>query len=308
MQSKIAKKSNKNREIPLLLLFGVIFVLFFIPHKVTAGMILDAQIKLTYEDNVVGLLSDQRRIQGVPGGGTPGSSAMMAQGIGGMGGMGGNNSRYTGAGSSTNSPGDFSATLYAEVGGYQPVTNNIDIFAVGFAGNQTYNTYTDLNETRGGAIAGITTILSSNISGRAVIFGQVKRFGDSQRDSTSYGGTLGLKESVKPEVWLKEFVTYEKNDANSPFFTYNGTTVGISVGYSVTKQTLLSAGYSYLVEKYDQPSGADIKENTVSFNAEHSLAKSWALAGEYDLQISNVSATGTTNTDNIFSLALRYSY
>lgn len=305
MQSTIEKISKKNRKIPLLLLFGVIYVLFFVPHKVSAGMILDAQIKLTYEDNVVGLLSDQRRIQGVPGGGTPGNSAMMAQGIGGM---GGNHSRYTGVASSADSPGDFSATLYAEAGGYQPVTNNADIFVVGFAGNQTYNTYTDLNETRGGASAGIATILNSNISGRAVIFGQVKRFGDGQRDSTSYGGTLGLKEKVKPEVWLREFVSYEKNDANSPFFTYNGTTVGIDVGYSVTKQTLLSAGYSYLVEKYDQPSGADIKENTVSFNAEHSLAKSWALAGEYDLQISKVSATGTTNTDNIFSVALRYSY
>lgn len=305
MQPTIEKISKKNREIPLLLLFGVIFVFFFVPHKVTAGMILDAQIKLTYEDNVVGLLSDQRRIQGVPGGGTPGNSAIMAQGIGGM---GGNHSRYTGTGSSTNSPGDFSATLYAEAGGYHPVTNNADIFVVGFAGNQTYNTYTDLNEIRGGASAGIATILNSNISGRAVIFGQVKRFGDSQRDSTSYGGTLGLKEKVKPDVWLREFVSYEKNNANSPFFTYNGTTVGIGVGYSVTKQTLLSAVYSYLVEKYDQPSGADIKENTVYFNAEHFLAKSWALAGEYDLQISKVSATGTTNTNNIFSVALRYSY
>jgi hypothetical protein len=309
MQLKTAKISNEDKAFHFLMLFGIIFVLFFIPHKVTAGMILDAELKLTYEDNVVGLLSDQRRIQSTLGGGMPGGTAVMAQGMGGMGPpSGGNNSRYTGAGSSTNSPGDFSATVYGEVGGYTPVTNNADIFAKGFAGNQTYNTYTDLNETLAGASAGIAMNFNSSVSGRAAIFGKVKRFGDSQRDSTSYGGTLGLKEKLTTDIWLKEFVEYEKNDANSPFFTFKGITLGVAVGYSVTKQTLLSAGYSYLIEKYDQPSGADIKENTVSLNAEYAFAKSWVLAGQYDLQLSKVSATGTYNTDNIFSVAMRYYY
>ncbi len=299
--------SKKDRVIPLLLPFGLVVALSLVPHNVTAGMILNAELKLTYEDNVVGLLSDQRRIQGTPGAGVPGGSAMMAPGMGGMG-LGGNNSRYTGAGSSTNSPGDFSATIYAEAGGYLPVAKNTDIFAKGFAGYQGYDTYTDLNETLGGASAGIGTTFSSSVSGLASIFGKVKRFGDSQRDSTSYGGTLALKEKLNPEIWLREYVQYEKNHADSPFFTYNGTTVGVAAGYSITKQTIVSGGYSYLIEKYDQPSGADIKENTLFLALQYGLTKSWALAGEYDLQISDVSATGTTNTNNIFSVALRYSY
>ncbi len=308
MKSYTAETPIKGRVIPLFLPFSLVVALSLIPHNATAGMILNAELKLTYEDNVVGLLSDQRRIQGTPGAGVSGGPTMMAQGMGGLGGMGGNNSRYTGAGSSTNSPGDFSATIYAEAGGYLPVANNTDIFAKGFAGHQSYDTYTDLNETLGGASVGIGTTFSSSVSGLASIFGKVKRFGDSQRDSTSYGGTLVLKEKLKPEIWLREYVQYERNDADSPFFTFNGTTIGVAAGFSVAEKTILSGGYSYLIEKYDQPSGADITENTLFLAVQYNLAKSWALAGEYDLQISDVSATGTTNTDNIFSVALRFSY
>jgi hypothetical protein len=305
MPSKIVITSKKDSLIPLLLLFGIVFMLFLAPRSVAAGILLNADLKLTYEDNVVGLLSDQQRLQSASGGGTPGGMAIMAQG---MGGMGGGNGRYTGAGSSNQSPGDFSATLYAEAGGYGPVTNNSQIFAKGFAASQAYDTYTDLDSVIGGVSAGVVTSFSSSVSSRAAIFGKVKRYSDSERNSTSFGGDLSLKEKLNPELWLREFVGYEDNSADSPFFTYTGTTIGVGVGYSITHLTLLSAGYSYLIENYDQPSGADIKTNTVSLNAEHALAKSWALAGEYDLQISKVSATGTNNTDNIFSVALRYSY
>ncbi len=283
------------------ILFGFALFLIYFPGKASAGMILGAELKLTYEDNVVGLLSDQQRGQGASGGIPVG---MMAMGPGGMGG----NGRYTGAGSSTKSPGDFSASLYAEAGGYLPLASASEVFAKGFAQHTSYVTYTDLDANIGGVSAGVAAIFSNTVSGRAAVLGKVKRFGDSQRDSTSYGGTLSLKEKLAPEFFLREFGEYEKNNADSSFFTYTGTTIGIAAGYSLTQRTTVSAGYSYLLEKYDQPSGAEIRTNTVSLSAEHTLQKSWALGAEYDLQVSKVTSTGTNNTDNIFSVALRYSY
>jgi hypothetical protein len=72
--------------------------------------------------------------------------------------------------------------------------------------------------------------------------------------------------------------------------------------------TLVAVGYSYLVRKFDDPPGAEVKANTVSLSAEQAFEKNWALCGEYDLQVSQDSVAGTSTTDNIFSLALKYSY
>jgi hypothetical protein len=289
------------RAFPALLLSACIFLL--IPAQAFSGILLNAELRLTYEDNVVGLLSDQQRGQGSSGGGM--SGVMLAPG---MGGMGGGNGRYTGAGSSTQSPGDFSATLSAEAGGYRDVGKSLEVFAKGFAESTSYNTYTDLDATIGGVSTGINMVLGNDVSARVAVLGKVKRFDDSQRDSTSYGGSASLKEKLAPSLWVREFGEYEKNNADTASFSYAGTMVGVSAGYSLSRKTLASVGYSYLVERYDEPPGAEIRTNSVSLGAEHTLRKSWAVAGEYDFQVSRVTATGTNNRDNIFSVALRYSY
>ncbi len=290
------------RLLPSVLFIAAVLSLVVIPSKAFAGLILDAELKLTYEDNVVGLLSDQRGR--TAGGNVPGGMMALAGGMGGGGGMG----RYTGAGSSTQSPGDFSSTLSAEAGGYQAVGKSSEVFAKGFANYTSYNTYTDLDATIGGVSTGINMGLSRAVFVRVAVLGKVKRFGDSQRDSTSYGGNVSVKEKLTPVLWVREFGEYEKNNADAASFSYSGTTIGVSAGYSLPQKTLATAGYSYLVENYDEPSGSEIQTNTVFFGAEHTLLKSWAIAGEYDLQISKVTSTGTTNTDNIVSVALRYSY
>jgi hypothetical protein len=293
--------SLTRRACPAFLLSVCIILL--IPAQALAGILLNAELKLTYEDNVVGLLSDQQRGSGSSGGGMPG--VMLAPG---MGGMGGGNGRYTGAGSSTASPGDFSATLSAEAGGYQAVGKRSEVFVKGFAEHTSYDTYTDLDATIGGISTGINMGMGKDVFARFAVLGKVKRFGDSQRNSTSYGGNVSLKEKLTPEFFLREFGAYEKNDADTASFSYAGTTIGLSAGYSLSPKTTASVGYSYLVERYDEPSGAEIQTNSVFLGAEHTLLKSWAVAAEYDLQVSKVTATGTNNTDNVFSVALRYSY
>ncbi|MDA8423615.1 MAG: hypothetical protein M0Z89_09815 [Nitrospiraceae bacterium] len=282
-----------------LILASAVLACFLFPGKAGAGTILDAELRFTYEDNVVGLLSDQP--QGRGGNVSP---TMMAMG----GSMGGGNGRYTGAGSSTQSPGDFSATLSAEAGKYESLGKSSEIFAKGFAEHTSYDTYTDLDATIGGVSAGINANLSDTISGRVALIGKVKRFGDSQRDSTSYGGTVGVKEKLAREFWLREFVEYEINHADNPGFSYSGTTLGAGAGYELTRNTLLALGYSYLVQEYNEPSGAEMKTNTVYVSAEQTLTRSWSVAGEYDLQVSKTNIAGTSTIDDIFSVALRYSY
>jgi len=228
--------------------------------------------------------------------------------MGGMGGGPNNKNRYTGSGSGSTQTGDFSATVSAEAGGYQDVGSDISLFAKAFAEHTNYNYFTDLNATIGGVSAGMSASLSDTVLARVAVLGKIKRFGDSQRDSTAGGGNLSLKEKLTPEFWLREFVEYEKNNADNAVFTYTGTTIGIGAGYALTKTALATLGYSYLVRKFDEPSGAEIKTNTVYVGAEYTFAKSWSVAGEYDLQLSKEDITGSSTTDNIFSGALRYSY
>jgi hypothetical protein len=288
------------------MLIGLTLGFFAFPGKVFAGLILDAELRLTYEDNVVGLLSDQQKGGVSAGAGTPGGMAMPAPG---MGGMGGGKNNYTGSSSgSSRSRGDFSATLSAEAGGYRDVGADSAIFAKGFASHTAYDTYTDLDATIGGVSTGITTNFSDRVSARAAILGKVKRFGDSARDSTSYGGNLSLKEKLTQSFWLREFGEFEQNSADQSVFSYTGSTIGISAGYVFTRKTFATIGYSYLVQKYDEPSGAEMKTDTVFLSAEWSLMKNWTVGGEYDLQLSKENVTGTSATNNIFSLALRYSY
>ncbi len=300
--SRKIHQSLKGPFLPLFLLAGFMLYFSVFPANVFAGLLLDADLRFTYEDNVVGLLSDQPR---GAGGGTPGGMSMQALGMG----MGGpNKNRYTGSGSGATQTGDFSATVSAEAGGYQDVGSNAALFAKAFANHTSYDTFTDLNATIGGVSTGISASLSDSVLARVAVLGDIKRFGDGERDSTAYGGNISLKEKLIPSFWVREFVGSEKNHADNPVFSYTGTTIGIGAGYALTRMTLATLGYSYLIRKFDEPSGAEIKTNTVYAGAEHSLMKSWSVAAEYDLQLSRENITGSSTTDNIFSVALRYSY
>jgi hypothetical protein len=62
------------------------------------------------------------------------------------------------------------------------------------------------------------------------------------------------------------------------------------------------------VQKFDDPSVGEMDTHTAFLGAEWALNRNWAVGGEYDLQISKINATGTSTTNNIFSLALRYGY
>ncbi len=281
-------------------LLGTLLALWVFPHAASAGLILDAELRLTYEDNVVGLLSDQNAAgRGGGAAGPPMTMAMMPPGKG-MGPGGG-----TGTGAV--SKGDFSTSLFAEGGGYQDVSDAAWVFAKVFAGRTAYDTYTDFDVTFLGAGTGAGVSLGEIATARAMVFGKVKRFGDSSRDSTAFGGNLSLKEKLSSSFWLREFGEYEKNSADSSFFSYTGTKLGIEGGYWIGRTDLLSAGYSHLDQKFDEPAGADLKTDTWFFSAEHTLIKSLSVAAEYDLQLSKANDGGSA-TDNIFSVALRYSY
>jgi hypothetical protein len=270
------------------------------PQKVYAGLILGVELKEQYEDNVTGLLSDEPAGSGgiTSGGGTMMKASGMGMGSGvGMGGTSG----MGGA-----SQGDYATIFSAEAGAFTEAAEDAAVFLKGFAERTAYGKYTDLSSTVVGAGTGVNLVLSDILSSRVDVIGKLKRFGDSDRNSTAYGAVINVKEKLTQVFSLTERLGYEDNRASSVLFTNTGTSAGITAGWSLSKAALLTLGDSYLEQRYAE-GGGKFTTSTISLGFDYSLARSWNIAAEYDRQISK-SERGESATDNITALSLRYGY
>lgn len=285
------------------------FILFLYPIIAQAAqpeIFYDASIKGTYEDNVVGLLSDKRGgAAGMPAATGPGTGMMAGiMGPMGPGSIGGSTPQDTGV----QSKGDFSINLFADLGVSTEVASGTSAFLMGSAQHTSYSDFTDFDSTIGGLSAGVNEKLGDIVSAKVALSASLKRYKDSERNSSAYGPAVSLKEQFLPSFWLKESYYYEKNDADSALFSYKGNSVGIWSGYLVLPKTTLLLGYDYLVRDYDLPSGFKVTANTISLGLEHELAKNWFFDAQYAHQGSDSNVAGTSSTDNIFSVGLGYSY
>ncbi len=264
----------------------------------------DASIKATYEDNVIGLLSDKRGgTAGLPASTSPGMMMGAAMGPGSMT-MGGHPPQDLGSQSKS----DESLNLFADIGASTEIGSAASAFLIGSAQHTFYNNFTELDNTMAFLGAGVNKKIGDIVTVKLAMSGGIKRYDDSSRDSSAYGPSITFKEELTPAFWLKENYYYEKNDADSPLFTYSGNSVSIWAGYLVLPMTRLLLGYNYLVREYDQPSGFKVTANTVSVGVEQALAKRWFIDGEYDHQSADSNVAGVSSTDNIISVDLRYSY
>jgi hypothetical protein len=292
-------RSLRSTKIPAIILTSVILTVLFTP-VVHAGIYYNVAIKGLYEDNVVGLLSDKR---GGPAGmyGTTGGSMARAMEYGGMG------SLYTG-GSSTTSTSDTAIDLYADLGASRTIAEDTSLFLTGSVEHISYSSFTQFDSTIGGLSVGLNKRFGEMVTARVAINGMLKRFGDSQRDSTAYGASFALKEKLSESFWLKEGYAYEKDKADFALFSYNGNAVNLWAGYVILPKTTALLGYNYLVRAYDEPSGFKVTANTVSVGLEYEFAEKWFVDGLYDHQASDSNLPGTKSTDNLLSLGVRYSY
>lgn len=283
----------------------VLFMYLIAVPASRAEIFYDIAVKGTYEDNVVGLLSDKRGgAAGVPAAAGPGMmGAVMGPGMG-PGSMGGSTPQDTGV----QSKGDTSINLFADIGGSTGIASGTAAFLMGSAQHTFYNSFTEFDSTIAGLSAGIDKKLGDIILARIAFSGSIKRYRDSARDSSAFGPALSFKEQFTPSFWLKESYYYEKNRADSALFSYSGNSVSIWAGYLIMPKTTVLVGYSYLVRDFDQPSDFQVTAHTVSLGLEYEFLKRWFADAEYGHQASDSNVAGTNTTDNIFSLAVRYSY
>jgi hypothetical protein len=279
---------------------GLLLVAYpaFVPAS-GADLFYDAEIKVIYEDNVVGLLAGGR---GGPGGHGGAGGPMMGASMG----PGGHSPKNTGSGPGSTS--DTELNLFADLGGSAEIASRTSLFIAGSAEHTSYDSFTDLDSNIGRLSAGISTRLGDVLLAKFAVNGGIKRYRDSEQDSSAHGATVSLKERFTPAFWLKEVYDYEKNDADSAVFSYTGNSASVWAGFLIAPQATVLLGYTHLVRDFDLPVGFTLTANTVSVGLEYELVKKLYFDAQYDHQRSDGSIPDTEATDNIFSVGLRYSY
>jgi hypothetical protein len=296
------------------ILAGAAACVFCFPAIAAAGLILDAGLRFAYEDNVVGLLSDQQ------GGVVSGknqyngnrSATLGAYGYGnGNGGYPNSNPTSTASPAFTHSnesPADYSTTLSAEVGWFTSLGRSSTVFIKGFALHQAYGTHTFLDTTQGGMGAGVGTDKAKNIVLNISAFGTMRTFEDKLRNSSAYGGNMALKEHITPSLRFRQFADYELNDADNALFSYSGISGGVGLEYGFSTKTMLTLGCNYLVRKFDEPAGQELRTGTAYFGIDQTIGKDWTVSVEYNHQESRNNLAAMTMRNNVYSVGFRYDY
>ena len=291
----------------------IVLLLVSGPATATAGMFFDVEIRGIYEDNVVGLLSDSTTGNTTqPGAMSARASAAkavggMGRGPGSNGGVGARPGGNPEVGSSTTKNRDTAIDLFADLGGSTAVTRNMDLFLAGSIERIAYSTFTEFSSTTGGLTTGITQRFGPVFSARLAVSGSVKNYEGSDKDASAYLAGAKLKQRLG-DLWLLEGYEYEKNHAESSFYSYTGRTAKIALGYLLLERTTVLAGYSYLIRHYNEPADFWERAWTSWGGLEWEPIDNWFLVLEYDRRKSDTTVPGTSTTDNIISAGVRYSY
>lgn len=286
-------------------------VLLCLPPSARAELIFGAEVRITSESNVVGLLTGGTGPSGSPGG-VPMMSGAMTQAAGrgfggGMGGGSGGSSSYTGGGSQQVS--DLSMTVAAELGGETRRDAPYSFFAKGFAERTDYQEYSLYDQSVGGVSAGVTARPGEVLWARLAGTGWVERFdNDPDRNGTGQGGAVTLKQFLHRRFYVREAAEYETYRASNQSFSYRGMTYRCGAGTDITERTLLFAGYRYQSRYYQDPAATALRTGTAAIGADHTLTARWSTGLTAEREVTWSGAFDTVTRNNILSLVLRYSY
>jgi len=286
----------------------VIALVLLLSSGADAELILDAEVRVTAEDNIVGLLTG-----GASGsrGSTMGGAAAMAGGKGfgsgpGSGGGSGGSGSYTGEGSQ--SPGDLSVTVMADLGG-SGRAGGLSYYALGFAERTDYQKLSEYDQAAAGVSAGATLRLSDVFAAGLAGTGRTKRYdNDPDRDGTSAIGTASLKQYGPGTLVFREAAEYESYDAAYQDFRFRGTAYRITAGLDLTSRLLATAGFRFQSQQYQDSAATVLRTRTASIVTDYAFTRRWSSWLAYERQTTHPGTSDVITRNNILSLALRWSY
>ena len=275
-----------------------------------AELILSAETSLTFEDNIVGLLSGgggSTPAAGVPQGFSTMQAGAKGFGTGSGSGNAGGQGSYIGAGSQ--SPGDLSVSIMAELGASGHRGDRFTFYALGFAQRIDYQEFSEYDQAAAGVNAGATLHVSEAFAASLSGSGGIRRYdNDPGRDGTEYSGSASMKEFVTDDLWLREAATYETYRASSRDFSNRGPAYRITAGYDLTDDLLVTAGYRFQSRQYQDSEATVLRTRTALLGTDYDFTDHWSAWFAYERQTTNPGTSDVITRNNIFTLALRWDY
>jgi len=285
----------------------VICSLFLWAAPAAAELTFSFEVSGKYEDNVTGVARDNPNI----GADTRHGGGVTVGGVHLKGGLDDIISGGTGTAAQAAKQGDFSTTLYTDIGMYRDLSDKTSLLLLLSVDHTAYNKFTDLDFTIGTAIVGLGHRFSEGFSGRIEASAALRDFKIAGADSTVYGLTASLKERVGEAVWFREAATIEQSKADNSINDYTGTDLSIRAGYVFSGRSSLSAGYSYLLRDFkNSPVGVQTSVQAASLDWSMDLSDRWSILAGYDhewIKVKTDIDSGTAD-NNIYSAAVRYDF
>jgi len=273
------------------------------PAGASAELSFSFEVDGKYEDNVIGLTADNPNVSGGSRGGLAGGGMRLKNGMGGFSPGGG------GAAGVTQKKGDFSTSIYADIGSDHDLAEATSLLFLLSAEHTAYSKLSEFDFTIGTLSAVISHGFSETFSGKFALNASRKEFQGTDRDGTAFGASAGLKERLSDSFWLKQAIDVEYSTATSSLFSYTGTGAGIRAGYDITDSQQVSVGYSYLVRDYKNSTPADkVNSQVASANWSLDLSEAWSVMAGYDHAWDRFHVSDVSIANNIYSLGLSYEY
>jgi len=284
------------------ILFLAVMVLW--PAGAAAELSFSFEVDGKYEDNVIGLTADNPNISGGYRGGLAGGGMSLKGGMTNTPGMGG-----AGTGGGTQTQGDYSTNLYADIGSDHDLAEATSLLFLLSAEHRSYSKFNDFDFTIGTLSAGISHRFSETFSGTFWLNASVEDFKATARDSTAYGASASLKERLSDPFWLKQTIDIEYSTATSSLYSYTGISAAIRAGYDLSDSQQVSVGYSYLVRDFKNSIPAfKLTSQVVSLYWTLDLNDAWTVLAGYDHELADSNIPNTATNNNIYTVGIQYAY
>lgn len=205
--------------------------------------------------------------------------------------------------------GDHSTTFFAEIGGYVALVEAATYLGVRttFEGYD-FSTYNELDGITAGMQIDIYSRWSLNFASQVLVRASRKDYADDQRDSTAGGAGLSLAQQATDRLWFRESVEYERSDARTDLYSYDGTKAAVLAGLRAAPPLFLGAGFTLGRRSYDDTAGYRSDCRSVSLLAEYRMADNVMIGLLYELQRYETRNPSSRYDNTITSGRVTYSY
>ncbi len=119
-------------------------------------------------------------------------------------------------------------------------------------------------------------------------------------------GSLELRQKLSMKFWLNEGFEYERYDARSDAFDYNGRSASLRAGYRITASITPMAAYTCLLRKFGN--GMQTTVHSVAFGAAWRIIPGLDLTASFERLAYSSIPLNTRGRNNISSLGLAVYY